>query len=62
VALQAQKDNPKAGTIGFKVRAWDPGVRFRVKDSASGPGQSLGLKVWAWDSGLRLSFRLLIRA
>jgi hypothetical protein len=51
-----------AGTIGFKVRAWDPGVRFRVKYSASGPGQGLGLKVWAWDSGLKLSFRLLIRA
>jgi hypothetical protein len=46
-----------AGTIGFKVRAWDPGVRFRVKDSASGPGQG-----WAWDSGFRLSFRHLIRA
>jgi hypothetical protein len=44
------------------VRAWGPGVRFRVKDSASGSDQGSGLKVRAWDSGLRLSFQLLIRA
>jgi hypothetical protein len=51
-----------AGTVGFKVRAWDPGARFRVKDSASGSDQGSGLKVRAWDSGLRLSFQLLTRA
>jgi hypothetical protein len=30
-----------AGTVGFKVRAWDPGVRFRVKPSAPSPYKTI---------------------
>jgi hypothetical protein len=46
--------------VGLKAWAWDPGVRFRMKDSASGSDQDLGLQVRAWDSAFGLNFRLLI--
>jgi hypothetical protein len=41
-----------AGTVAFKVRAWDPGVRFRVMGSASGSDQGAGL---GFRFGVKLS-------